>query len=413
MRTVYFIIVLSFFSIFSLRSQNISGEVEYETSYFQCRHCYLTAKIKSLKSINTISDFKYIPQIYLAALDDEGHYGLLRRESDCPVNGSHGIRESDVPTSEIKKLINIPKERYNGQWLETWIIEKVCKKINSEYQKWVKIYDQEQAKKQLENQIREDKEKKEFENKSVYLETLILDQDFENAAILYTELSNGKFGNDPFLVSQKEIIQNGLNNSNGKVANLTPAQLNDIINWNRASFKELIKDKPETIEIIFDQKGNGFINEKPSKIYYSKPIVLKEIGKFKVYCKSKGTFQLSTEQIQDPNKMYFDIWVSPDLKISKIGNKYFKKTFLSTSVFRDEVSVVNNNQVPNGKYWKVRHDLKIYKVNGTEINREELLIKDSENRLKSRLGMKIARSTGSLAILSWLTFRFIEYSSVK
>ena len=259
----------------------------------------------------------------------------------------------------------------------------------------------------------EQKDKETFDSEFGNLENLISNKEYEQAALLYTNLSNGKFANDAFLNSKKDIIQNGLNYSNTKIAIISPEELNSIILSNREYFKEMFKETTQNIEILFDQKGNGFINDLPCKIRNGKPFLLKEVGKFKVYCKSKGTFQLTTEQIQDPNKMYLDIWVAPNIKVIKNGKKYFKKTFLSASIFRDEVSVVNNDQVPSGKYWKVKHDLKLYKVNGTEIVREEQLVRESENNLSRRLGMKIARGTSSLAILTWLTLRFIEFSSVK
>ncbi len=290
---------------------------------------------------------------------------------------------------------------------------KVCDPIENDFNKWKKIYDAEEQKKYLETKKQEQKEKELFDSDFDKLETYISNKDFEQAALLYTNLSIGRFANDAVLISKRDIIQNGLNNSNTKIAIISSEDMNSIILSNSENFKEMFKENTQNIEILFDQKGNGSINNVPCKIRNGKPFVLKEVGAFKVYCKSKGTFQLTTEQIQDPNKMYYDIWVSPNIRISKNGNKYFKKTFLSASVFRDQISVVNNNQVPNGKYWKVRHDLKLLKVNGAEIVREEQLVRDSENKLSSRLGMKIARGTGSLAILTWLTMRTIEYSSVK
>ena len=405
-----------YLAIGSLFSQNISGIVEYEITYWECKYCHFTGKEKKLKNILKISDYKYLPSLYLNALDDEAEYGSIK-SSYCAlsnnVNNWHSNVEVDLPTTEKKSFENISKDRIIPEWFTSGRLEKVSYKINADFIKWKKIYDDEQEKKSLAIKKQEQKDKELFDSEFDKLEKLISNKEFEQAALLYTELSKGKFSYNEVLKSKKDFIQSGLNNSTTKTAILNSEELNGIILSNREYFKELIKDKPETIEIIFDQKGNGFINNSPSKIRNSKPFVLKEVGNFKVYCNSKGTFQLSTEQVQNPNKMYMDVWVAPNQKISKKGNKYFKKTSLSASVFKDEVSVINNNQVPYGKYWMVKHELKLSKVNGIEINREELLIKDSEKNLSRRLGMKIARGTSSLAILTWLTLRFIEFSSVK
>lgn len=399
-----------------LLSQNISGEVEYEISSWECKYCRLPGKKKVVKSILKVSDYRYLHQLFFAAEKEEAEFGCVKYSwNHCSlstnVNEVHSIIEIDVPVTEKKSFDRISKD-FNF-WVNISDLEEVSKKINADFIKWKKFYDQEQEKKNYEINKQEKKEKEQFDTEFDNLEKLISNKEYEQAALLYTKLSSGKFGYNELLKSKKEYIQSGLNNSNSKTAILNSEELNKIIQSNKNYFKKMFLETPQNIEIVFDTEGNGTINGSPTKLRNVSPFVLKEVGSFKVYCKSIGSFQLSTEQIQNPNKLYFDIWVSPNQKISKKGNKYFKKTFLSASIFKDEVSVINDNQVPYGKYWIVKHELKLFKVNDINIHTDELLVKQSEDDLSKRFWVKIGRGTGLLASVSWLTLRIIEYSSVK
>jgi hypothetical protein len=406
--TFYLIIPGFFFA-----QDNVSWDQQIAYFTNQCQYCKKQDISSSVLEIKNVSNIKLLDCVYMSILNEREMYNsssqlkygictsMLNKTDHCIV-------------SVITSKTSIEKRSSNCGGYTLDLSHKNYEDFsanNHQFRIWFKGEDVQKFKQYRLNL--ESNQQKDYKSGFDNLEKVILNKDFEKAALLYQDLANGKFGNNEFLRRKKEIIQSGLNNSTTKVAALNSGEINRIILSNRDSFKELFKDKAESIEIIFDQKGNGFINGSPSKIINVNPVVLKEVGNFKVYCKSKGLFLFSLEQIQNPNKTYNDIWVSPDIKICKIGNKYFKKSLFSASLLRNEISVVNNNQVPNGKYWKVRHELKLYKVNGTEINQEELLVKDSEHRLSPRVGMKMARATGSLAIITWITFRFMEYSSVK
>jgi len=417
-------------SLFLIIQTSLIAQTSDEVSYnrlanaytYKCQYCNKEATSYYLLSIKKVSDYKLLDCVFmyennLEVISNLAESNLRNGKCTSTLNRSEKCVVNKVST-DLNKTERIT-QYCGGNTLENWNknFNEFCNRNpdfatifeKSDFEKFKKyrlaLEDKENEKFKIENE--------KFKIEIDKLENLILDNEFEKAAVLYTVLSKGKFGNDEFLKSQKEFIQSGLNNSTIETAILSTEDLNRIILYNNVYFKELFKENSQSIEIIFDQKGKGTINDSPTKIKNINPFVLKEVAAFKVYCKSKGTFQLTTEQIQDPNKMYLDIWVAPNIKVIKNGKKYYKKSFLSASIFRDEESVVKNDQVPSGKYWKVKHDLKLYKVNGTEIVREEQLVRESENNLNRRWGMKIARGTGSLAILTWLTIRTIEYSSVK
>jgi hypothetical protein len=399
----YTLIILLFLTNLTLVAQDkLNGSYKVKSIHvsLKCYYCGKECSNEVITKITDLSDYRLI-----GYLIDKGTFNDYKI-GDCYSKCQSALNKSDKHDLREPKSEN--KTEIKTQICEITVINET--KLMG-YKSYFEETDFEKYKKYCLSLEKKDKES--FDSEFDNLENLISNKEYEQAALLYTNLSNGKFANDAFLNSKNDIIQNGLNYSNTKIAIISPEELNRIILSNREYFKEMFKETTQNIEILFDQKGNGFINDVPCKIRNGKPFLLKEVGKFKVYCKSKGTFQLTTEQVQDPNKMYLDIWVAPNIKVIKNGKKYFKKTFLSASIFRDEVSVVNNDQVPSGKYWKVKHDLKLYKVNGTEIVREEQLVRESENNLSRRLGMKIARGTSSLAILTWLTLRFIEFSSVK
>jgi hypothetical protein len=380
---------------------DVSYNSKVDVKNFKCYYCGIECSKVSILKISELSDFKAV-----GCLIREGFYfpwdcynkEYTKCKSALNKTDNHDLRVNNSET----KIIN-----------NTLSCDFVCQDEATLNDK-KSYFEADDFEKFRSYCFSIEKKEKETHNKNLEeLENSILIKDFENAAMKYAEISKSKYSDDPFLKGLKETIQIGLNNSINVVISLSQDDMQSIISNNRQYFNELFKNKISTVEIIFDQNGFGYVNNEKVNIKNLKLYSVKEIGNFKVYCKSKGTFQLSTEQIQNPNKMYYDIWVAPNQKISKNGNKYFKKTFLSASVFKDEVSVINDNQVPYGKYWMVKHELKLSKVNGIEINREELLIKDSEKNLSRRLGMKIARGTSSLAILTWLTLRFIEFSSVK
>ena len=415
-------------------SQTITAEVEYKILSYQCEYCQVSTYTKLLNSILYISDYKNLIEATDEALDRQ----QLGRNCCCKWNkdNDHSYIESSSPKYEKNTLRVVPKlyKKYNHieQYGIINNLRRFCMAIDGDFIKWQKYFVEEQAKleaKELQNQKeakeqeikrQEENKRKEFQKNEEFinkhaktLNDLISDKDFENAALKYTDLYKSGFSISLESSNYRDIIQEGLNSSHNQYFELGTKDLQQIITSNLNGFYQLIKDKTETVEIIFDYNGKGHINDVSTGINLANRLVLKKVGDFDVYAKSKGTFQLTVEQIQNPKKMYFDIWVAPNLIICKSGNKYFEKTFLSASKFREEISVVHNEQVPVGKYWKVRHDLKILKVNGTLINQTELVVLDTEKKLSQRLGMKITRATGSLAILSWLTLRFIEFSSVK
>ncbi len=415
MKTVIFLFLIIQTALIAQTSGIVSYDRIANEYNYKCQYCNQEATKYYVEAIKKVSDYKLLDCVFMYENNLEARSEMaesLLRNNNCT---STLNRSEKCEVKRVSKDLNKTRritQYCRGITLENW--NKNFNEFCNSGPRFATIFEKSDFEKFKNYRLAlEDKENKKFKIEIDKLENFILDNEFEKAAVLYTELSKGKFANDAFLNSKEDIIQNGLNYSNTQIAIISPEELNSIILSNTEYFKEIFKETTQNIEILFDQKGNGFINDVPCKIRNGKPFLLKEVGKFKVYCKSKGTFQLTIEQIQNPKKMYLDIWVAPNIKVIKNGKQYFKKTFLSASIFRDEVSVVNNDQVPSGKYWKVKHDLKLYKVNGTEIAREEQLVRESENNLNGRLGMKIARGTSSLAILTWLTLRFIEFSSVK
>ena len=156
MKKIIFFFTLVLASNNVMFSQNISGEVEYEISYYQCTKCKLTGKIKELYSILKVSDFHYLPQIYFTALEGKGLYGCTK-SNYCAQGGDHSTVESDPPTYEKQRIENVSKSRYYGQEINMSRLQEVSKKINSDFTKWKKIYDEEQAKKHTEK-VKEQKE---------------------------------------------------------------------------------------------------------------------------------------------------------------------------------------------------------------------------------------------------------------
>jgi hypothetical protein len=206
MKYIKLIVITFFITTNTLFSQNITAEVQYEISYWQCTKCLLTGKIKELHSIIKISDYKYLPHIYFTALEGKASYGCIKQTS-CSAGGSHKNVESDSPTYEKQFLNNISKSRYNGQWIDFDRLLEVTKKINPDYLKWKKLYDAELVRKEAEQKKIEqeiakknEQEKKikeiEFQKNALKLDSLLGKNKFSEAYYFLFE----KFKLDPLTI---------------------------------------------------------------------------------------------------------------------------------------------------------------------------------------------------------------------
>ena len=196
MKKIIFFLTLVFVSNNELFSQNISGEVEYEISYYQCTKCKLTGKIKELYSILKVSDFHYLPQIYFTALEGKGLYGCTK-SNYCAQGGDHSTVESDPPTYEKQTIENVSKSRYYGQEINIGRLKEVSKKINSDFTKWKKIYDEEKAKKDAEQA----KAQKELE---IAKQVKIEEQRLKFIPVFDSLIDNKNFKEASLLISQNE-----------------------------------------------------------------------------------------------------------------------------------------------------------------------------------------------------------------
>jgi len=417
MKKLFFSLVFLFCSnmFFAQNNQKVSWDIKKHYYTYQCQYCNKKAVNYGIVGITNVSNFKSLDCIYMY----ESNLRIIAENSESLLRNGTCTSAINKTTNCVVSLVDnefITEKRNmdcDGTTLDSWDkdFETFVKKSPG-----FKTWFDESVFEKFKN-YRLSLEKKEiaaFDESIDNLEKLMFNEEYEKAALLYTELSKGKMGSNEFLKSKKDIIQSGLNESTLKIAVLSDEVKKEIVTMHKEIFRaEFIKKKVESIEIIFDQSGVGYIDDVQTVIRNYKPSILKEVGLFKVYCKSKASFNLTIDETNNPNKPEIDIWVAPGIKICNKGNRYYKKTFLSASILSDEVQVINNSQVPKGKYWRVRNYLKEFKVNGIKIYNEELSKKESEDRLSRRLGIKIARGTGSLAILTWLTMRTIEYSSVK
>ncbi|MEY4571208.1 MAG: hypothetical protein RLZ10_401 [Bacteroidota bacterium] len=425
-----------FFLIPSILFSQVSYDRIAVTVSFKCKYCNNEAAAYAVATIKNVSDFKVLDCIFMYESNEEVKsqdkldalkYGYVKCTS--ALNKTYRCVNGLKITDEVK-IERITRYCKVEETLDLWNknFDEFCAKhprFSSYFEKndfnKFKEYRLKKEKIDSENRLKEqkieqdklEKEKDIFNREQDKLDNLISIQEFEKAALFYSELKNkGRFYSDSRLIKQKDSIQSGLNSLSSGIITLEAKELTSIILNNKAFFIELLNDSPKTIEIIFDQNGIGYINEVESKIKCT-PKIEKVIHGFNVYSRAKGDFNLTIEQIQNPKKMYYDIWVAPNIKVQKSNDKYYKKTWLTASLLNDNIQVINDERVPKGKYWKVEHVLKHYRANGESLKTEELMIKNSENKLSKRLGVKISRSVFWVTSLSWLTLRYIEYSTVK
>lgn len=133
-------------------SQNITAEVQYEVSHYQCTKCLLTGKIQEPRSIIKISDFRYLHVVYYTILGNGNKAYGCEKQSSCSKGGRHSSVESDPPTFEKEVLKDMHIEIY-GSWLADVNLNELIKfsqKIQSDYLKWKKLYDVALVKKEAE-----------------------------------------------------------------------------------------------------------------------------------------------------------------------------------------------------------------------------------------------------------------------
>jgi hypothetical protein len=205
MKKIIFFLTLVFVSNNVFFSQNISGEVEYEISSWECKYCRLPGKKKVLKSILKVSDYRYLHQLFFAAEKEEGKFGCVEYSwNHCSlstnVNQVHSIIEIDIPVTEKKSFMNISKSENKIAYLsenDLFRLSQVSQKINSEYTKWKKICDEEQAKKHTEK-VKEQKEKE------IAKKAKIEEQRLKFIPVFDSLIDNKNFKEASLLISQNE-----------------------------------------------------------------------------------------------------------------------------------------------------------------------------------------------------------------
>jgi hypothetical protein len=151
MKKIILLFLLTLFSKSLLFSQYVSGIVEYEITYWECKYCHLKGKAKDVSNILKVSDFKYLPQVYYTALNEKSEYGCIK-DRYCSlsnnVNHWHSNIQTDMPTYEKKSFDRISKDLKFSEALNIVYLEEVSKKINVDFTKWKKLYDSEKIKKE-------------------------------------------------------------------------------------------------------------------------------------------------------------------------------------------------------------------------------------------------------------------------
>jgi hypothetical protein len=189
MKKITLLFLLTYFSTSILFSQYVSGIVEYEITYWECKYCHLKGKAKDVLNILKVSDYKYLPQVYYTALNEKSEYGCVK-DRYCSlsnnVNHWHSNIQTDMPTYEKKSFDRISKDLKFSEALNISYLEEVSKKINADFIKWKKLYDSEKIKKeQVEKQIAQENEEKR--------NVLMNEQRITNKPILDSLVNENKF----------------------------------------------------------------------------------------------------------------------------------------------------------------------------------------------------------------------------
>ena len=180
--------------------------------------------------------------------------------------------------------------------------------------------------------------------------------------------------------------------------------------------------------LLFDESGKGFINNTPTIINVSPPVI-KELDNFQIYGKTKCELELSKEIKEYEKKQKNTFMASPNDKVYEINNKVFRYSFVSQpiksksksyenvkyskSIYGNVKEVRKDKRIEGGKYWILQPKIEVVKINGIDVSENPIEVKIDEKRLKRRLLVSLSRITTILAASTWITLRYIEYSTVK
>jgi hypothetical protein len=180
--------------------------------------------------------------------------------------------------------------------------------------------------------------------------------------------------------------------------------------------------------LLIDESGKGFINNTPTIIYFSPPVI-KELDNFQIYGKTKCELELSKEIKEYEKKQKNTFMASPNDKVYEMNNKVFRYSFVSQPIKRKSKSyetvksaksiignvkeVRKDKRIENGKYWILQPKIEVVKINGIDVSENPIEVKIDEKPLKRRFFVSFSRITTIVAASTWITLRYLEYSTVK
>ena len=399
MKITFFILIL----VISLKMMAQNGfKYQRQLSYKECVHCECR-KNYSYKTLSSLTPDQNIcaEEMNSWSLDPFGYGSLLYNEcdeNDC----SHEYQR----VSEDPKTVTVDKCLTQAERLELKKQEKILEQKNAK--------------------IRNDNEKIIVD----YLDKKKFDEAIKN----FNKLNKNDVNN---LLALKEKIRQAYIQEYYKsqpILELSKEDLLDIMGPYAYGkyLLDLLNRCGGKATLLFDESGKGFFNNTPttmsSLIYISRPVI-KELDNFQIYGKTKCELELSKEIKEYEKKQKNTFMASPNDKVYEMNNKVFRYSFVSQpiksksksyenvkyskSIYGNIKEVRKDKRIESGKYWILQPKIEVVKINSIDVSENPIEVKIDEKPLKRRLLVSLSRITTILAASTWITLRYLEYSTVK